>query len=424
MVLDAGSSGSRAVTYCLERDPYSLIYDLTNQSTLIEDPPLAINVPFSSEVQKFIQLHALVKPLHQEFKPHIFLGGTAGMRALQGTQSRKILLQKARELEMLGVHAKYNKNVKLLSGLYEGSYTWFGINYILRATDNEHSLNDRISKMTEDHSNQYGIVEMGGGSVQVAFSLPVGLHHEGLNYEPSDTQPSEAIPNVKTFHLGSGYVVNVFSESYPGMGLNYAYERIEKHFLDHPEENRCRSSGSPMAHESIPFSQGSFDRCKKDLASVMFSSPKATFNGHNINDPLYNQHFPKQFFLTGYFYDLTVAMGLPSKFTISQLEKTANHICTISYSGLNLMQNKNSIYTLFPATKRPPMDNFLKSGKPRPRDLPKYCTQLTYMTLFLQKIGITDEHKLTSTKALSYRSKMFGTSWPLGHVILSINGWD
>ena len=441
IILDAGSSGSRIMAYFLDRDPNSGIFDLKNQSQLIEDAPLSLRSDFSSEVSNFIKYHLGHLFIYQQSAPHFFLGATAGMRELQGTLSRDILYQKQRELQELGVNALFQDNLKLLSGLEEGSYTWFGINFILRAQKSKPNLKDRIQLMAEDHRQQYGIVEMGGGSVQVAFSLPEGIEHKGLKFENNDGILSHQVPNVKTFTFSEGYSLNVFSESFPGMGLNFASRRIENHFLSNPQENPCLNSDHnsffyPTAHSTAhPIREttlrGSYQRCKEGLASIMFSSPKATFNGQPINDPFYKKHLPKRFFLTGYFYDRTVAKGLPSIFTISTLEKIAHHICHMDRGLLHSQPQNHNLFSQFSELPLSTISSWQKiksdhskSGTPRPFDISQYCTHLTYMTLFLQNIGITDEHELITSKSLRYHSNEFGTSWPLGYAIITSNGWN
>ena len=115
IVLDAGSSGSRAMAYFMQRDPNSPLFDLIGQSQLIEDDPLGLDIPFGPETRGFFQYYTRQSLYHFKSRTDIFLGATAGMRALQGSLSLNILQQKVDELNTFGALAQYNKNVKLFA---------------------------------------------------------------------------------------------------------------------------------------------------------------------------------------------------------------------------------------------------------------------------------------------------------------------
>ncbi|KAB2053618.1 hypothetical protein ES319_A12G200200v1 [Gossypium barbadense] len=86
------------------------------------------------------------------------VGATAGLRALGGEASDKIL-QSVRELLKSRSTLKSEANgVKILDGSQEGSYEWVTINYLL-------------GNLGRTYQDTVGIVDLGGGSVQMAYAI-------------------------------------------------------------------------------------------------------------------------------------------------------------------------------------------------------------------------------------------------------------
>ena len=433
LILDAGSSGARIMEYRLVKkttEP-TPIFDLSNQSIMVEEERLKPDVSLSPNISSFISTHAFNAYQQNQFI-HFFLGATAGLRSMNSATARRILLQKAGEITSLGVPAAFNENARLLKGLEEGSYTWFGVNFILRSDLSETSLSERLEVMSKGHTSQYGIIEMGGGSVQVGFSIPYTFQHRELRREDPN-RPAPEFPNVKRFNLPDGLKLDVYSKSHPQSGLNFAFNRFIENYLEYPASNPCLNQGYPVRDEvtnDLSFAYGNYHRCRDALNNTMFPHPQATFNGSGIVDKKYQDKLPKKFFLTGYFYDRTTAKGLPEKFTLGLLEKAARHVCNMDYQTLYCRDLGHKIFSSFLGEpsycKVPPAfstANVWKGGVPRTGELEKYCTHLTYISLFLEKIGIASDQELYTQKYLPYRGGSFGVSWPLGYAILSANDW-
>ncbi|KAB2058177.1 hypothetical protein ES319_A11G216500v1 [Gossypium barbadense] len=87
-----------------------------------------------------------------------FFQATAGLRALGGEASDKIL-QSVRELLKSRSTLKSEANgVKILDDSQEGSYEWVIINYLL-------------GNLGRTYQDTVGIVDLGGGSVQMAYAI-------------------------------------------------------------------------------------------------------------------------------------------------------------------------------------------------------------------------------------------------------------
>lgn len=444
-LMDAGSSGVRAMAYCFEKVEGSSIFDLKFQTPLVEaHQKLESNQPLSKEFTDFLVRHRPEVLPDQKNRQDFFLGATAGLRFLNGELARNILMEKSREISNLGYITEYNKNVRLLSGLEEGSYTWFGINYIMQVDPRHGTISDRVKSMVLKHHNQFGIIEMGGGSVQVAFRIPHDLKHHGLKRDSDSSSSRLEEANVKTFRLLDEYDLEVFANSQPYKGLNFAYNNLANKYLTNPAANPCLVKGTPVKENGGLFSaHGNYDDCVEAIKNTIFKPVHASFDGEiddgaegegqAIFDQVYKDLLPDKFFLTGYFFDRTTAMGLPEVFTPAFIEDAARYVCNMSYSALVLSYLGKAIFLMFPRLKFQDSvkiidifskEKLLQGGVPRTGDLKKYCTHLTHMSLLLKKIGLTPDHKLYTQKSLFYRGEGYGVSWPLGYAILSINGWE
>ena len=431
LLIDAGSSGIRALEYCLEKQINSVVFDLKHQSPIVEGDKLTLGNPLPKTIKSLINPLTL-KRESETADGHFFMGATAGLRSLSGSTSTKILKEKANEIKGLFVDAKYNQNVRLLTGLEEGSYAWFGINYILQGRTDERDLVERIERMSKYQHEQFGIIEMGGGSVQVAFRIPIDFRHKGLRRDSDYSSHRIEEANVKRFYLSQGYKLDVYTNSLPRKGLNSIYEDIINEYITTPSNNPCLVRETPDDEGSyIAYAYGSFDRCKQAVETV-FQPVTSTFNGEKMFDKKYSSVLPGKFFLAGYFFDRTAAMGLPDAFTPVMLENAARRVCNMSYSALSFHHLWGTIFSSSPKTAlqftklkhAPPELLYLLGGQPRTGDIEKYCTHLTYMSVLLDKIGLSPNHLLYTQKSLVYKNKGYGVSWPLGYAILSANGWD
>ncbi|TYH09054.1 hypothetical protein ES288_A07G065200v1 [Gossypium darwinii] len=91
-----------------------------------------------------------VVPLDLRSKTAVRVGETAGLRALGGEAFDKICNRSTLKSEANGV--------KILDGSQEGSYEWVTINYLL-------------GNLGRTYQDTVGIVDIGGGSVQMAYAI-------------------------------------------------------------------------------------------------------------------------------------------------------------------------------------------------------------------------------------------------------------
>ena len=146
------------------------------------------------------------------------------------------------------------KDVKILSGQDEGKYAWIATNLLLGSLSepskvSQRCLNPSLSQGFRTSQDTYGVIDLGGGSVQVMLQTP----------------PS-APDAVKTqVQLGQNTKVEVFVHSFLGYGLMAARMKV---LMQPGGVKQCMPQGA----------QGSY-KYGDDAVSFLGNNKAANFQG-------------------------------------------------------------------------------------------------------------------------------------------------
>ena len=415
VMFDDGSTGSRVMAFCFGRNHDGEEFRLLGQSRMYDKAsPLKPGEGLTGEtldvIGEFLDNSFCRTPGSPE--PAFFLGATAGRRTNEGETQKlfQLIRQKLSEHPVTGEYKDIT--LKLLNGWEEGAYNWLGVNY----------THDQL----DSPQGSFGIVEMGGGSTQVAFRLP---HYTLKNISPhiNDSMAFSVAQKEADYVIfdrhGKKEPIEVFSESKMGFGLKYGYN---KYFA-------LKEKTGLSCDPDLPSAGVDYQKCSQVMERVFDHSVDSTDSFQERSGQL-SRHLPKTFYLSGYFYDYTVAKGLPSHMRVDELEAAAEYACTHftpEFLDQAEKQGNSDIFTNFAAslsddrTERvvTAPESFQFSGAVPPVKNERFCANLTFMATMLRQLGITDDQQLMIVKSLTFEGKPYPATWTPGYAIAWANGW-
>nr|ARM20272.1 apyrase 2 [Triadica sebifera] len=398
VIFDAGSSGSRVHVYCFDRNtdlvPIGKDLELFVQikpglSAYASDPQAAANSLLS-----LLDKAEGVVPKELRSKTPVRVGATAGLRALEGDASDKILDAVRDLLRERSTLKSEADGVTILDGSQEGSYEWVTINYLL-------------GKLDKSYVDTIGVVDLGGGSVQMAYAISKADAAKAPRV--SDGEDTY----IKEMHLmGTDYYLYV--HSYLHYGLLAARAEILK--ISGDSDNACilagydgyyKYGGASYKASASPSGSG-LEECRSLALKALkvndstCTHMKCTFGGIWNGGGGDGQ---KNLFVASFFFDRAAEAGfidpaLPvAKVHPSDFEEAAKRACETKF------ENAKSTY--------PRVDE---------GNLPFLCMDLVYQyTLLVDGFAIEKWQEITLVKQVNYRNSLVEAAWPLGSAIEALS---
>ncbi|CAA6654529.1 unnamed protein product [Spirodela intermedia] len=398
VIFDAGSSGSRVHVFCFDKNlhiqPIGKELELFVQkkpglSSYAKNPDDAAN----SLLSLLKEAEAVIPSELRKLTP-VKVGATAGLRALGAETSEKIL-QAVKDFLHEKSSLKFKPEwVSVLDGTQEGAFQWVTINYLL-------------GKLGKTYADTVGVVDLGGGSVQMAYAI-----------SESDAAKAPTIKNgedtyVKILFL-KGVKYYLYVHSYLRYGLLAARAEILK--VDDRSGNSCilggyhgsyKYNGEVNDASSSP-SGSNYNQCREAAVKALkvdqptCTHMKCTFGGVWNGGGGDGQ---KKLFVASFFFDRAAEAGFVdpklsvAKVNPSDFEDAAKRAC-----GLNLEE----------------------AGKTYPKveedNLPYLCMDLVYQyTLLIDGFGLDQLQEITLVKQVPYGERFVEAAWPLGSALEAVS---
>ncbi|XP_062113671.1 apyrase 2-like [Humulus lupulus] len=398
VIFDAGSSGSRVHVFNFDGN-LDLIPIGGNLELFLQIKPglSAYADNPRSAAESLIGLldkaqEAVPKKLRSSTPVRV--GATAGLRSLPGDTSERIL-QEVRDLlrERSSFKLESKDAVSVIDGTQEGSYQWVTINFLL-------------GKLGKKYGDTVGVVDLGGGSVQMAYAISEAAAAKA----PKPTEGEDTY--VKEMYL-KGRKYFLYVHSYLRFGLLAARAEILK--VSGDSENPCILGGYDGSFKyggqtykaSASSSGSSLDECKiitgkalriRDTCSHMKCTFGGVWNGGGGDGQ-------RNLFVASFFFDRAVEAGFVKRSkpvaTVrpSDFEEAAKRACQTK------LKDAKSLY--------PDVDE---------SNLPYICMDLVYQyTLLVDGFGLDPWHEITLVKQVKYNNDLVEAAWPLGSAIEAVS---
>lgn len=372
ILIDAGSSGSRMHVHGYTRNTS------VKGGMPIVDPSLNVKKKpglssYASTPSQAAESIALLRTFAEEQVPAaqraatpIYLQATAGLRVIPSEKAEAILENVRDELQTWGFRFERSW-AKIISGREEGINGFIASNYLLGV----------LNKPDVDEKQTYGVLEMGGASLQLTFCPDV------------NQMTKEQQQDLVSVTLG-GNTFQVYTYSYLGYGLEKAAERYQSEQI-----NNIEADGNPCAlTHSMHSGAGDFDKCKAGIDTSLF------FDGakHQTCDScsfmgLYQPSLQGERFLAiENFWYTTEFFGLEKEHPfLEKLQEKGKKYCSTDF----------------------------KEVSEEPPDANKYCFSSAYITSLLTQ-GLSFDSTALSGVQLAHDIEGSGIDWALGAVIVAI----
>ncbi|KAI8869995.1 hypothetical protein GQ42DRAFT_163063 [Ramicandelaber brevisporus] len=421
LIVDAGSTGSRIHVYRFNNCKASPelegeVFDHTapGLSAYPRDPEAAAR---SLDGLMRTALENVPKHLHKHTP--VTVKATAGLRLLGAEASDKILAATRRLLETKYPFPVIAKDgVSIMSGIDEGVYAWITVNHLLQ----------RIGHPDGKRRPTAALFDMGGGSTQAVFEPARSDEDSAESVIASDDHKYDITFGGKQYGL--------YQHSYLGYGLKEARRRMKEHIADSHTATSTSSDSAvtkiehacfpPNWHNTFTHDENQLtftgtasdvehDNMTKcyDVARAILNKDAAchaapcSFDG--IHQPAIHEHLPPTYpiYIFSYFYDRIAALGLPSRFTLSQLRSTAEKVCSHS-----------SAHDHFADTYPTSSSGLEQSAAHAIKAHPHYCMDVTFMYALLRDgYDIPDDRTIRMVKKING----YETGWCLGAAIAIVD---
>ncbi|XP_076960846.1 apyrase 2-like [Bidens hawaiensis] len=398
VIFDAGSSGSRVHGFRFDQN-LELVH-IGEQLQLFEQvrPGLSSYADNPQEAANSLLplLEKAEEVVPQDVQPNtpVKVGATAGLRML-GDNTSESILQAVRDLLKSKSNFKTEDDwVTVLDGSQEGSYLWVAINYLLKNIGN-------------DYSNTVGVVDLGGGSVQMAYAIS----EADAAKAPTVAQGED--PYVKEMSLkGSNYYIYV--HSYLNYGILAARAGILG--LAKDVDNPCILAGYNGVYSyggidyrvSAPSSGSNMKKCRKQAIKALkvngstCAYTECTFGGVWNGGGGDGQN---SMYVGSSFYDRAAQVGFINASERVVESRPIDFAVAAKRACKTTLEEAKSTYP-----------------NVYPEDLPYLCMDLVYeYTLLVDGFGFQPDQSITLVKQIKYQDSLVEAAWPLGSAIETVS---
>lgn len=397
VIFDAGSTGSRVYVFHFDQnlDLLHIGNDLEFNKKVTPGLSSYADDPEKAAESLIPLLEAAEDVVPEDLEPNtpLKLGATAGLRLLDGDAAENIL-QAVRDMfknrSTLNVQSDA---VAIIDGTQEGSYLWVAVNYLL-------------GKLGKKFTKTVGVVDLGGGSVQMAYAVSRNTAKNAPKV------PDGQDPYIKKLVL-NGKKYDLYVHSY----LRYGREASRAEILKVTDgyANPCILDGFVGTYTYSgadyavfpPISGSSYKKCRE-----------IALEGLKVNEPCSH---PNCTF--GGIWDGGKGSGQRTLYATSSFYYLAKDVGIIDANAHNAIVRPVDFETV---GKRACGLTFEEAKSAYPglteERIPYVCMDNVYQyALLVDGFGLDPLQEITVAIGIEYEDAVVETAWPLGTAIEAIS---
>ncbi|CAD5124427.1 DgyrCDS12710 [Dimorphilus gyrociliatus] len=367
IVIDCGSSGSRVYVYywprhdpssedllqikhVIDKDLKPVIKKVTPGISSFGDKPAEA----SDHLKPLLSYAASYVPQHKHKETPLYIMATAGMRMLNEKQQASILDDLRVDVPLEFQFLFHSNHVEVISGKQEGVFAWIALNFALGKLD--HSIGDDPLVAVESSSKTgklhvrkrtVGVLDMGGGSLQVAFEVP-----QFIKFQTREELPKSLMAEI---NLGCTtgdvkHTYRVYVTTYLGFGANAARKTYEEAmFLKNKHLSTVFDPCLPVSMKQnisglLFIGSGKYEECYENVKILINETapcPKkpCAINGtFQPNIAFKNSEF---YGFSEFYYTMEDVLRMGGRYLYSSFSRTASDYCGTSYEVLSDLFKKN-----------------------------------------------------------------------------------
>jgi len=201
-------------------------------------------------------------PLDKHKETPLYIMATAGLRMLPESKQRALMEDIQRDLATTTQFLFQDSHAEVITGKQEGVYSWIGINYVLGRFNHQHQMSgtDPLTVVelsgsehkTHVRKRTVGIIDMGGGSAQIAFEVP-----NYIKFEPQEESAKNLLTNfnIGCSDLDPDHNYRVYVATFLGFGANAARQKYEQSLastMNYTRINETLSVSDPCLPLDMP----------------------------------------------------------------------------------------------------------------------------------------------------------------------------